>query len=201
MEELTKDMSEKLNRIRESVMNKAQLECGAIQREMDDYHEQKLNKYRGNFSAEITRQMEADIKNATRDADVEIARHKAELKKALYAFRMQKSEAVFAEAKENLIHFTDSDAYEADLRIRAERARAHFGDESLVLKLREADRRFAPMLQEIVGRCTVEYTTQIRIGGLMLCNENGLIADESLDTAFASAKAQFFHTCGVILAG
>lgn len=201
MDELTKDMSEKLNRIRDMIMIKAHSECSAIRREMDDYHQQKLSKYRGSFSAETTRQMEADIRSATRHADAALARHKAALKQKQYALRLERCKQVFDEAEAALVQFTQSAQYAADMQARAAEARAQFADgEPLTLMLREADRPLADALQAALGGCAVEFTTQIRLGGLMLQNSAGLIIDESLDGAFADAQQQFTRTCGVILA-
>ena len=201
MDELTKDMSEKLNRIRDMIMVKAHSECSAIRREMDDYHREKLSKYRGSFSAETTRQTEADIRNVTRRADAELAQHKAELKRKRYALRMERCAQVFAEAEAALVQFTRSDDYAADMRARAEEARAQFATtESLTLMLREADRPLAAELQALLGGCAVEFTPNIRLGGLMLRNRDGLLIDESIDGAFADAQQQFTRTCGVILA-
>ena len=201
MDELTKDMSEKLNRIRDMIMIKAHSECSAIRREMDDYHREKLNKYRGSFSAETTRQTEADIRSATRRADAALAQHKAALKQKQYALRMARCKQVFDEAEAALVRFTQTEAYAADMQARAAEARAQFADgESLTLVLREADRPLADALQNTVGGCAVEFTADIRLGGLILRNDSGLLIDESLDGAFADAQQQFTRTCGVILA-
>ncbi len=199
MDELTKDMSEKIARIRELVMMQAQLEYGEIRREMDDYHNHKLNKYRGNFSAETAQQMEAETQEAERAADAEAARRKAELKRELYVLRQAESEKVFAQAQCKIEAFVQGADYGAFLEARAQAAAKLFGDAARTLVLRPADMKYADAVKAAAGANAVCADDHIRLGGLRLEDAQGRIADESLDTALKDEKTRFYDSCGAIL--
>lgn len=139
----------------------------------------------------IHKEMDSKKTAVTRD----LAKKEKQSQDELFVTRNHMMKTVFEKATAKLISYTSSDRYKEKLIEQAEHIAKFFGNKSCVIYLNEKDLRYAKQLQDCFsGETEVKAIPEIKIGGIKVyCEEQAVIADETLDSKLESQKQWFIE--------
>lgn len=124
-----------------------------------------------------------------------------EARATLFRRRETIRQEVFAKAKEAIVAFTKSDAYEAFLIACAEKIHTAMQGGCAVLNMREADRSFAAAVSARLGRSiTLHIDPAITLGGITVISADGtMMIDDTLDSRLQQQEAWFMENSGMVI--
>lgn len=189
------DVTEKLERFRESIMRQAKEQMEEIHQELEVYRSSQLDRYQEetekdfqSFVGEETRRIEGVARET-------VAARRAQLRQALYQRRNELTQGLFLKVRREVQEFALSQDYPAYL---LEKARHAAGLSSqVVLLVREQDQGI------VKGQglsCQIEVDSAIELGGLRYrLLDLGMEGDETLDGAVEAQREWFYENCGLYL--
>ena len=151
----------------------------------------------GNAYKLIQREM-AEMKT---EISREYSNREMEGRRKLFERRSEIMEEVFDKARERLIEFTKSDAYEKFLKDVVSSVLETLSGSDLVLYLRSEDQHFADMLKSSCKtQCEFSVDDSIKLGGVRgYSKSQGVIVDETLDARLEDQREWFVENSGLIL--
>ncbi len=123
----------------------------------------------------------------------ELAKKEDEEKRKLYQRREEMVEDVFSKATDKLLKYTETAQYKEYLKKSATEAAGYFGNDEVIVYLKDGDMRLEAELSEILGnKCSIEAASDIIIGGLKAqCIQKGIVVDFTLDTRLENQREWF----------
>lgn len=161
--------------------------------------EQRLAQKEKELERWKKKSISAGTEKLRRDTALSVSRHRADLKKNLFASRDKIAESVFREVEENICAFTVSSEYEDYLRRMLEGAAEIFTQGETVCIARAEDLEKLKLL--LKGKQVVlSETTEDLIGGFVLKNTlSKLYVDCSLSARLREQKQWFYENSGMIV--
>lgn len=201
MREDQRDVRDKLERFRESIMRQAGERAEQIDRELEAYRASEFGKYEDDVRKDSSRFLQEEESRIGALADHAVSQRRAELKRRLYERRGELTEEVFSKAEKRLREFAASPGYGKLLLQKAEKAGKLRQGGGMLLGVRPEDLRWKDELEAACGEpCRVEPDESIRLGGLRFQAEaTGLEGDETLDAALEEQRQWFYENAGLFL--
>lgn len=202
MQEDQRDVREKCERFRQSIMQRANARIAEIDRELKEYRVSELGKYEDDARGDSAQLLEEESRRIETAAARAVSERRAELRRRLYERRAQLTGEVFLKAEESLAEFVSGPEYPEFLRQKAEKAgNLRKGGEAVLLQVRPADLQLSGELLQACGMpARVEADETIRLGGLRFALEQtGWKADETLDAALEAQRQWFYENAGLFL--
>lgn len=204
MREDHRDVSEKRERFRESIMRQANEQIREIDRELEGYRASEIGRYEDDVRGSSDAFLEEERSRIEAAADHAVSARRAELRRLLFQRRGELTGELFEKAEVRLKEFAASPEYPDYLCRKAEKAKAvrgNGGKEQVVLLVMPDDLRWKERLAESCGApCEVREDASIRLGGLRFALEqSGLEADETLDAALDAQRQWFYENAGLFL--
>ena len=153
------------------------------------------DKARAQAQAMVTREVQLNEQELNRT----IAHNTVEKRAQLNEKRAEITRNVFDSARDKLLAFTRSDAYEDFLKKSAAEFAKAFPDGEVVIYVKSEDEKYASVIAEAFGReCAVETDSSIVIGGCRCKAQNGkVMADDTLETRLEAQKDWFLRNSGM----
>ncbi len=182
----------------------------AINQDAEDRHEELARKNkdmlniglkkagdraRAQAKAMVAREVQLNEQERNRT----IAHNTVEKRTQLNEKRAEITKKVFDSARDKLLAFTRTEAYEEFLKKTAVEFAKEFKSGEVVIYVKAEDEKYASAIAEAFGReCTVETDSSIVIGGCRCKAENGkVMADDTLETRLEAQKEWFLRNSGM----
>ncbi len=190
----TSKFLEAINKYAKEQRDKLNSEAEKIRKEEEIRIEDEML---GNAYKLIQREM-AEMKT---EISREYSNREMEGRRKLFERRSEIMEEVFDKARERLIEFTKSDAYEKFLKDVVSSVLETLSGSDLVLYLRSEDQHFADMLKSSCKtQCEFSVDDSIKLGGVRgYSKSQGVIVDETLDARLEDQREWFVENSGLIL--
>lgn len=140
MQEDQRDVREKCERFRQSIMQRANAQIAEIDRKLKEYRVSELGKYEDDARGDSAHLLEEESRRIETAAAHAVSERRAELRRQLYERRIQLTDEVFQKAEESLSEFVSGQEYSEFLRQKAEKAgKLRKDGEPVLLQVRPAD--------------------------------------------------------------
>ncbi len=168
----------------------SEAEIAAAQREVQEIQDRAQQEIHENAQAAAQLWLEQETEDLQASHAVAMSHLNDENHKRLMAERAVMVEALFDEAKQQLLQFHREPQYQELLRKKLT-AYAQ-SEEAMILQLGNTDKALMKELSAILKNAQVELANDIHLGGfrLILKQQNKLI-DETLDSALSEARKAF----------
>ncbi|MDY3861570.1 MAG: hypothetical protein SOZ45_03295 [Ruminococcus sp.] len=139
----------------------------------------------------IHKEMDAKKASVTRD----LAKKEKQSQDELFVKRNHMMRTVFEKALAKLNAYTSTDEYKEKLVEQTKKIAKMFDGKDCIIYLSDKDLRFSDTLKAcFTGDTSVEADPEIKIGGIkVFCPEEGVIADETLDSKLENQKEWFIE--------
>lgn len=106
---------------------------------------------------------------------------------------------VFQSAREKLLDFANSSDYSKKFFDDLEKCRELFTDKNSTVLVREKDMELEEKIKNILPDCSVESSSDIKIGGFIIRSKQaGILVDETLDAKLNQQNEWFLRNCGLM---
>lgn len=187
--------------MKEEIEKLAQQQEDKILAEAKKLEEEAYDKICREAKQDADAKLNKDIANISSKASIESSANLELNMKTLVEKRDNYVASIFAEARQKLIDFVDSDEYEKYLLSNFEdKAKSLVLDDSTIY-VRKEDLKYEKQLKKAYGKdVVVAVSDDIEIGGFILENKaTNLVLDESLDFALDNQKDWFVTTSGLMI--
>lgn len=176
----------------------AEKQKATIRTEVEEYKNQRIEQATEEGLKDAYDLIQRDIARQKAELVVEVSAKEHALRTGQFEKRMRISDEVFLKARRKLIAFTDTPEYEKKLKSAASGIAALFGSDPIVVFLSKKDMRFTDMLGELLPNASFKEDKNIEIGGIKAyCKEQGILADDTLDTKLADQREWFIENAGL----
>ncbi len=172
-------------------------ECAEIDAETESVRKTRLETMETEAKQHYKAYMEYEVARIRAEANRAISQKSEESRRTLTELRASLCDAVFQEARENLLRFRETPQYK-DLLLHSVRSAAElFSDGEAEISICKADEGFADEIRSAFGaRCRVQTVADIVLGGVRVRTGNYL-ADDTLDSRLAAQKTWFLENSGL----
>lgn len=174
-----------------------------------DELEQKINQIRQETTASLEEaaqieaglQVESELRELQSDYAIKVSRLHEETNRKLMQKRAELNEAIFDEMKNKLLTFCGSKEYEKMLNDRISHLTKEESYQNVCIHVAKKDEAYLDMLCKTYGNgCTGCIDESIEIGGfLFICQDDGIVIDETLDNALEEQRQWFFENSGLFI--
>lgn len=191
------EISEKLNRLEQSVCCDAQNTADEIIHNAEDKKKELLKSAEDEYLEEVFKSSQAEIKKIKADYLKNISHLRFEIKQEKFSYRTNLINEMFGSLKQKLIDFTNTQAYHEYLVKSLKKAEnTHNITNSSIVSVKRDDMDNA-YLKELFGERLVEDRT-IEIGGMTIFYPTAnLFCDFTLDSALKREKEEFINTFNI----
>lgn len=187
MNETTKE-SKFLNAITRYAEQQKQL----IGTQLEEYKAQKIEQATETGLQDAYDLIQRDIAERKAAIVTEYAQKAYALKKELYAERQHITDEVFAEAERRVSSYTSTPAYRDAFLNSAKRIAEAIGDSACTIMVCARDSALAREAAVFFRDAQTEEDSTVRLGGFkVLCEENGVLIDDTLDSKLSAERAAF----------
>lgn len=198
----SRDVRQKLERFRQSIMNQAEGQCREIQQQLEAYRTAELGRYKDDARDDTGHMLQDEQARIAAEAAAGISQRKNELKQALFQKRAELTDQLFEKARQQLLDFSGcAGEYGLFLQEKARRVMQLCPDgQGLTLLVRPQDRAFEGQLRQICGaQAALEEDATIQIGGLRARLAGGTVIDETLDAALEAQREWFYDHAALFI--
>lgn len=191
--ELEQYFKDEINRI-------SSIEIEQIESEIAEIRNRAIQTLEAEAQREAGILREQEIKELISEHAIRLSRLHEETSRKLMAKRKELSAQVFTEVRNRVQNFTEGKEYEAHLMTKAKELGTYsFADACIYM--RKEDMRYADNIEKAYGRnCSIKEDEEIICGGLRLeCEANGIVIDETFDTAIEEQKDWFYTNSGLFV--
>lgn len=190
--------SQKTSSFLKAINKYAQKQSEAIRLEAEEFRKQEIEKAtkEGLNDAYTLIQKEIAVRKAQIVSDV--AKREQESRKQLFVKRNEIVEKVFADAKAELVNFTQSDKYISYIEKSAKEIAQLFDNNNCVVYLKESDLNKADLIKGIINNSEICVDNSIELGGIKAyCETLSVMADDTLDTKLNDQRVWFAENSGL----
>lgn len=193
------DIAEKKDKFSDAINHYAEEQRKQIEQEIKEYKQKELEEAEMQVLTECYQMIQKELAQMRVRISLENSRREMDARRRLLERRTAIMNAVFENAAEKLKAFTTQDGYLAFLQKTAKSFSETFHRSSVVIRLREADRKYeAEIRAALDGDCELQADDSIQIGGLKASNqEMGILADNTLDSLLADQRSWFEMNSGM----
>lgn len=169
-----------------------------IGREVEEYKAEKIEQATEAGLQDAYQLIQRDIARRKSAIVTEYAQKKYDLRRSLFLQRQRMMDEVFAKATEKLLTYTSTDAYREGFLRSAKKAAELVGDVPCVVLVNARDLALANDAAAVFAQATVQEDNSVRIGGVkVLCEEKGVLIDDTLDSRLDEQRQRFPEYAGL----
>ena len=143
---------------------------------------------------------EQELRELQSEYAVRLSRLHDDTDRRLMQKRNELAENVFQEAVNRIKAFTEKEEY---IKMLVDKAKilADKGYQDPVIVMREQDLSYKEQILKLfINGCTIQTDEEIQYGGFRLeCLKQGIVIDETFDTAIKEQKEWFYHNSGLFV--
>ncbi|HCA71177.1 MAG TPA: hypothetical protein DHW78_08070 [Ruminococcaceae bacterium] len=194
-EEKVYHSDEKVSKFHDAINHYATEQRNKIEQEVADYKAHELENAEKEVLNEAYRLIQAEMAAMRNKIAREMALREQDARRELLTRRQQISDEVFANAKESLTKFTETDKYKVFLEKAAKEAVPLFQASDITIGMKPGDEAYQSTVKTAFGgKCTFVEDKTIHLGGLRIISKSlGLTADQTLD-ALLEDQRDWFET-------
>lgn len=176
------------------------IEIKQIESEITDIREKALESLESDAQREAGIARDQELKELQSDHAIRLSKLREETNRKLMAKRKELCELVFTQAKEKVKAFTTSNEYREMLMKKAS-ALAKATYEQVTFYVGSADEKYLSDIKTAYGKpCETAVDADILVGGMrMECIADGIVVDETFDTAIDDEKDWFYTNSGLFI--
>ncbi|MFT8888578.1 MAG: V-type ATP synthase subunit E [Ethanoligenens sp.] len=190
-----------LKKFTSAVLSDAEAQRSKIMAEIEDYRQREMQRAEEDVLHEAYNLIQSEIASIRNKQSREISLAELEGRRKLLTLREEITQKVFKEAADQIVAYTQTDAYSDWLCDALKKSSASMADGSLIIEVKRGEHTPADKLIAATGRkATVQEVPGILIGGFILVNnEKGFVIDETLDQKLHNEKDWFAASSGLTL--
>lgn len=193
MNETTKE-----SKFLDAINQYAEKQKAMIGRELEDYKSRRIEQATESGLTDAYELIRRDIAQRKNAIVTEYAQKEYALRRDLFGERQRITDEVFAAAVEKLNEYAGTDAYRAALAASAEKAVAMCEGHPYVILLCKRDLALKDSLADAIGNGQIQEDASIMIGGVkVLCNDLGILIDDTLDSKLSEERGRFTAYSGL----
>lgn len=188
--------AQKLSVFEKAVEQETGKKIEEIDAEIEAYKKQEYEKVREMQYNKMYTYMQEQVRAIKAKHKREVTQHDLACKRELLEYRNSLVEQVFADAKEQLRQFTNSDSYENYLVRKLLAVAKDFPCEGAVIRVSKEDLKFEDVLKKTVHGVTVEADPKNHLGGFTIVNlEKRVLEDETFESLLEDERQAFYERC------
>lgn len=193
------DKHAKASNFLEAINKYAEEQRTQIQREVDDFKKEELEKAESEVLNDAFQLIQAEMAEMKTLISSDLSKKEMEGRKVLLEKRNQIEDEVFKKAEDKLIQFVKSKKYPTLLKRYAKEIAEVLNEPGTIVYVKKEDLSFSDIIKaEFPMGCTIEISDNIIIGGIYASNEDmGMVADESLDSKLEEQRTWFAENSGL----
>lgn len=170
----------------------------AINQEIEDYKNKRIEQATEQGLQDAYELIRSDIARRKSEIVNATARRELDLRRELFCERQRIFDEVFAQARERLCDFRQSDDYGVFLSRCAQETAALFSGRPCTVALAPSDEQYRTRIAQQLPAAVFETDSTITLGGMRAyCKELGLTADNTLDSRLADQREWFIEHSGL----
>lgn len=191
---------DKIVKFMQAITEHAAQKSRAVHREVTAYKRERLSEAEKQALADSSAMIDREHAALQKQVRLEMSRREFSARRQLLEERRQMTEALFAEAREQLIAFTDSEDYLPFLKASIAVIREQASDKT-VFYFSERDRRRETAVCALLPDGAVpQFTADISIGGVRAYNaEKAIVWDDTLDARLDEQRDWFAASSGMTI--
>lgn len=185
---------------KEEIDRVSDIEVKQIDREIADIREKALQTMESDAQREAGIARDQELRELQSEHAIRLSKLHEETNRKLMAKRKELCELVFSQAKDNIKTFTSSNEYRQML-IKKASALANAPYEQVTFYVSKADEKYLSDIKKAYGKaCDTAVDADIQVGGMrMECIADGIVVDETFDTAMDDEKDWFYTNSGLFI--
>lgn len=197
------ELSKKLDRFTAAILAEATAETERVMAEVREKRKAAFDEAEDQVLLDAYHYIRGEVARIKTEAGREVSRHMLDNKRALYLRREEISREVFAQVRQRIAAFTQTDAYTVRLRELLRRSiNVLAGADDITVYLRTQDMALADALRAEAGKTPLAVAEgEFTLGGLIAESPSlGRQVDASFDSAMADLSGHFAELFGLSLA-
>lgn len=165
-----------------------------------EIREKKLEEIERQAQYEAGLAKEQELRELQSEYAVRLSRLHDDTDRRLMQKRNELAENVFQEAVNRIEAFTEKEEY-IKMLVNKAKILADKGYQDPVIYMREQDLSHKEQILKLfTNGCTIQTDEEIQYGGIRLeCLKQGIVIDETFDTAVKEQKEWFYHNSGLFV--
>lgn len=186
---------QKANSFINKIRKNSEMECRHILSKIEDSKAQAMLDAEREATASCAELISKEEAHSKKEISSKIAGTEESLKRELLAKRSEIIDTVFEKARKKLIDFAHGDEYPQFLTKTATEINSHFPQGECIVYMRKNDSKHESLVTKIIKNATVEYTSDITIGGIRVSYPlQSMVFDCTLDAGLEAQIEEFSFT-------
>ncbi|MDR0405098.1 MAG: hypothetical protein LBH37_04905 [Oscillospiraceae bacterium] len=189
---------EKTNNFLNAINKYAEEQRTKIRREGKNFKEKELEEAEREALKEAYSLIQKEMATVRSEVENEISKEELAGRREISKLKENICEDIFKLAKNALIRFTETDEY-FQIIVDSLKKISEFNLSETLFLLKAKDRRFFQNIKDLShGKCEIEVSEKIEIGGIIAFNSKlNIFIDETLDAKLEREKKWFIANCGI----
>ena len=175
----------------------AQQQSEAIKLEVEEFKKKEIKKATDEGISDAYKLIQKEIATKKSQIISESARLEQESRNKLFIRRNEIVESVFADAKAQLLEFTDTDDYIGYIKKSVAEMAEYFKDNEFTVYIKESDCSKKSEIQSVAS-INIEVDNSIEIGGIKgFCEKLSILIDDTFDSKLEDERVWFAENSGL----
>lgn len=175
----------------------AQQQSEAIKLEVEELKKKEIEKATNEGISDAYKLIQKEIATNKSQIISESARLEQESRNKLFIRRNEIVESVFADAKAQLLEFTDTDDYIGYIKKSVAEMAEYFKDNEFTVYIKESDCSKKSEIQSVAS-INIEVDNSIEIGGIKgFCKKLSILIDDTFDSKLEDERVWFAENSGL----
>lgn len=193
MNETTKE-----SKFLDAINQYAEKQKALISSEVENYKAQKIEQATESGLKDAYELIQRDIAERKSAIVTEYAQKEYDLRRELFMERERLAESVFAEVLDKLAEYSSTPEYRAAVVRSAKEASELCGDSACTVLIKPADMSLSDEIRSCFAEASVIADDTVTVGGIkVICEDKGLVIDDTLDTRLSGQRAWFAMNSGL----
>lgn len=196
------DEKQKLkNYFEEEIQRVSNIQIKELDHEIDTIRKETIANLEEEAQNEAGLLRDSELREMQSDFAIQASRLREEQSRKLMQKRRELNEEIFTEVKKQLLAFCESDRYEPMLIEKLTACAKQYANKNVDIHIAPKDEAYRKTMEKAYGKgCNIICDDQILIGGFLLnYKEDGIVIDETLDTALDDQREWFFANSGLFI--
>ena len=177
------------------------IQIDKLEEEIRQIRSQTTSSLEENAKMEAELQKENELREMQSEYAIALSRLHEETNRKLMDKRTELNEAIFDEVKARMMTFCTQEQYKLMLKEKVSKLAKEYPHDGVVIEVAKKDEA---ILEELCNTyqhgCTGATNDDITIGGfLLVCKEQGIVIDETFDTAISEQREWFYANSGLFI--
>ena len=187
--------------IEEEIQRVSNIQIEELDHEIETIRKETIANLEEDAQNEAGLLRESELREMQSDFAIKVSRLREEQSRKLMQKRKELNEEIFAEVKKQLLAFCESKDYETMLVEKLTTFAKEYPNRQVDIHYATKDEAYRNTMMKAYGEgCHLVCDDQIMIGGFLLTyKEDGIVIDETFDTALEDQREWFFANSGLFI--